>query len=281
MLARFHYFVRIATLILPMAMFAPMTAFANLSLLQSVMEKKELRICIWPDYYSITYRNPKTRQLSGINIDIAEALGRELGIHVRYIDSSFSLLGEHLLTGQCDIAMQGVAITPERLGKLSFTQPYLRGDLYAVTKKNGTPIRQWDDLDQPGRVIAVQQGSMMEYVMKRSLKYAKLLTLASTLSRDNEVESGRADAFITDYPYSRRVLEMSDWAQLISPPRTFHTIDYAYALAPGDPSLLNRLNQFISLIKKDGRLQKFARKYKLDPILIKDAGGEMTDEQSR
>ena len=33
-----------------------------------IVTSKVLRACIWPDYYGITYRNPKTRQLSGIDI---------------------------------------------------------------------------------------------------------------------------------------------------------------------------------------------------------------------
>lgn len=37
-----------------------------------------VRVCIWPDYYGITWRNPRTQQLSGIDIDLAAELGRDL-----------------------------------------------------------------------------------------------------------------------------------------------------------------------------------------------------------
>ena len=30
--------------------------------LQRVTEAKALRVCIWPEYYGVTYRNPKTRR---------------------------------------------------------------------------------------------------------------------------------------------------------------------------------------------------------------------------
>ncbi|WP_369124794.1 transporter substrate-binding domain-containing protein [Mucilaginibacter sp. 10I4] len=52
---------------------------------------------MWPEYYGITYRNPKTGQLSGIDIDIATALGKELGVRVRFVDSSFALLVDKLI----------------------------------------------------------------------------------------------------------------------------------------------------------------------------------------
>ena len=55
------------------------TADLATSRLDRVREARVLRVCIWPDYYSITYRNPKTQLLSGIDIDLAGELGKDLG----------------------------------------------------------------------------------------------------------------------------------------------------------------------------------------------------------
>ena len=236
--------------------------------LQRVLESKELRVCIWPEYYGVTYRNPKTRLLSGIDIDISAELGRELGVAVRYVDSNFPRLTEHLVDDHCDIAMHGVGITPARSAQLQFTQPYMRSDVYAIASRSSTAIRQWEDLDKPGRVIAVQAGTIMEPLMRQSLKHATLLAVQPPQTREQEVESGRADAFITDFPYSRRMLALTDWARLVSASRPFHQTDYAYALAPGDASLLDRVNTFLGAIKRDGRLLQFARRHQLDPVIV-------------
>lgn len=253
-------------------LFAPAAMSAALAVpnqLQRVMSANELRVCIWPDYYGITYRNPRTRQLSGIDIDIAGELGKELGIRVRYVDSSFSLLIDNLLGNQCDVAMHAVGITPLRSASLIFTQPYLRSDIYAVTTLSGTTIMHWDDIDKPGRVIAVQAGTIMEPVMKNFLKNATLLLVKPPMSRETEVESGRADAFMTDYPYSKRMRDMTSWARVIAPAQPFHLTDYAFALAPGDDSLRERIDDLMSRMKTDQRLQKFAEKNGLEPILIR------------
>lgn len=236
--------------------------------LQRVLESKELRVCIWPEYYGVTYRNPKTRLLSGIDIDISAELGRELGVAVRYVDSNFPRLIEQLVNEHCDIAMHGVGITPARSAQLKFTQPYMRSDIYAIASRSSVAVRQWDDIDKPGRVIAVQAGTIMESLMQQSLKQATLLSVQAPQTREQEVESGRADAFIADFPYSRRMLALTDWARLVSAPRPFHPTDYAYALAPGDTSLLDRVNTFLDAIKRDGRLLQFARKHQLDPIIL-------------
>src|ERR1700709_2533042 len=104
--------------------------------LQRVIEAKELRVCIWPDYYGISYRNPKTRLLSGLDIDIATELGKDLGVTVRYVDSDFQKLVERLVNDDCDIAMHGVGITPARRSQLQFTKPTMRSDIYAIASRS-------------------------------------------------------------------------------------------------------------------------------------------------
>jgi cyclohexadienyl dehydratase len=41
-------------------------------------------------------------------------------------------------------------------------------------------------------------------------------------------------------------------------------------VAPGDDVWFKRLEQFVSDIKRDGRLLKAASRYKLDPIVVKN-----------
>ena len=77
-------------------------ARADTSRLQKILDAKEIRVCIWPDYYGITFRNPKTRMLSGIDIDLSAELAKDLGVRLKYIDSSFPQLIDNLLSDQCE-----------------------------------------------------------------------------------------------------------------------------------------------------------------------------------
>ncbi|MFZ6863173.1 substrate-binding periplasmic protein [Undibacterium sp. Ji67W] len=249
---------------------APVAAQANnqKNKLQQILQSGELRVCIWPDYYGITFKNPKTKTLTGIDIDLSVELEKDLGVKVKYIDSSFPELIDNLLKNKCDIAMHAVGITPARIAQLEFSQPYLRSDIYAIKSKTNDTIQTWDDIDKPGRIVAVQDGTLMVSIMQKTLKQAKLVVVAPPLTREQEVESGRADVFMTDFPYSRRMLETTDWARMIPPSKPFHMTDYAYAIAPGDPAFLTRINSFIDKIKRDGRLRSIASKHKLDPIVV-------------
>jgi cyclohexadienyl dehydratase len=235
--------------------------------LDRVKSAKVVRVCIWPDYFSITYRNPKTQQLTGIDIDMAQELGKDLGVTVAFIDSSFAKLVDDVTQDRCDVAMFAVGRTPQRATKLRFTAPHLTSDIYAVTTQTNRRIKGWDDIDKPGAVVAVAKGTLHESVMKDKLKVAKLMVLDTPFAREQEVQSGRADVFMTDYPYSQRFLANADWARLVSPPGTYHLTAYAYAVKPGDDRWYARLERFVSDIKADGRLVAAAKRHKLDPIV--------------
>jgi ABC-type amino acid transport substrate-binding protein len=249
-------------------LFGAFNAAAQTNRLDKVLQSKELRACIWPEYYSITYRNPKTRELSGIDIALTQELARELGVKVRYIDSNFSQLFESLEQDRCDVATHAIGITADRLNRLQFSQAYLKSGLFAVTQKNREGLQSWDSLDQPGRIIAVAAGTLMEGVMSQSLKKARLVRVQAPGTREQEVLSGRADAFMTDYPYSLRMIELTDWAAVIPAPSYMPSTEYAYAFAKGDNSLLLRVDGFLSSVKKDGRLLQFAKQHNLDPIVV-------------
>ncbi len=240
--------------------------------LTRVLKTQQLRVCIWPDYYSITYRNPKTQQLAGIDIDLARELARDLGpqLRVEFVDSSFARLIEDVTTDRCDIAMFAIGVTPARAERLRFTQPHLQSDIFAVTTRSNRRIQSWADIDQPGVVVAVAKGTYHEPVMRERLRHARLVALDTPFAREQEVESGRADVFMTDYPYSQRMLANTDWARLISPPATYYLTSYAYAVAPGDDAWHGRVEKFVQTIKRDGRLLEAARRHRLEAIVNPD-----------
>ena len=236
--------------------------------LDRIQARGTVRVCIWPDYYGITWRNPRTQQLTGIDIDLSAELARDLKVKLDHVESSFPKLIEDLTTDRCDIAMHAVAVLPARAEKLKFSQPYLQSDIYGVTTRSHR-IKTWDDIDKPGVQVAVQAGTFMEPVMAAALKQAKLVVVKPPMTREQELEAGRVDIFMTDYPYSRRLLDNADWARLVSPTKPFHQLPYAYALKPGDDAWLQRVDEFVAAIKRDGRLEAAAKRHGLAEILVR------------
>lgn len=250
-----------------------LSAMAQVShawVLERVAATGALRVCIWPEYFGISYRNPRTNTLHGLDIELSRALADELGATPEYVETDFIRLFADLAGRRCDIAMMAVGVTPERARVADFSRPYLRSDVYAIASRANRAIKSWADIDQPGRVVVVQKGTFMEPLMRRTLVRASLLGVSRPAEREREVESGRADVFITDYPYSQRLLANADWARIIAPDQPVQPTDYAYALPKGDPAWLERVDRFVSRIKQDGRLAVVAGRHNLLPIVVRD-----------
>jgi cyclohexadienyl dehydratase len=256
-----------ATLSLAATLCAALPALAG-PVAERVKASGTVRVCIWPDYYGVTLRSPRDGQLRGIDIDLSAEFARSLGAQLQYVDSSFAKLVDDVTADRCDVAMFAVGITAQRQQHLRFTQPYLRSDVYGVTTRSSRVVRDWADIDQPGVKVAVQAGTFMEPVMVAAIKKAQVVVIKPPLTREQELEAGRIDVFMTDYPYSRRLLDSADWARLVAPPQPFNPIPYAYAVKPGDDDWLRQVDQFVAQIKRDGRLEAAARRNGLAEIAV-------------
>lgn len=244
------------------------TVYADV--LTSIETSGKLRVCIWPEYYGISYVEPRTQKLIGIDVDLAYKLGIELGAKVDFVESSFATLIEDIQTKKCDIAMFAIGRTPLRLEQLTLTTPHLASDIYAITTKSNKRIQHWDDIDKEGIIVAVCKGTYHVEIMQKKLLKAKLLIVDSFHAREHEVESGRADVFMTDFPFGMRMVEQRDWAKLIRPTKPFHITPYGWAIAQGEERFLARVESFIKTIKKDGTLLNAARAHHLEPIVLSE-----------
>ena len=119
-------------LALAAALLMPLAALAG-PVAERVKAAGTVRVCIWPEYYGITFRNPRTQQLVGIDVDMANELGKDLKARVEFVESSFPQLVPDVTGDKCDVAMFAIAITPQREKALRFTRPHLKSDIYGIT----------------------------------------------------------------------------------------------------------------------------------------------------
>lgn len=234
--------------------------------LTKITKSGTIRVCQYPQYYSISFRNPTTGELEGIDADLAKELAKDLGVKLQVVESSFVTFIADLLTDKCDIGMFGVGATLARAKAVEFSKPYLLTNIFGVARKDGK-IKRWEDVDKDGNVVAVSTGSYIEGFMNSYLKKAKVLSVAPPATREQELALGHADLVATDYPTAVKVTKEFDWATTITPPTTLALTPYSYVVAPGDQIWLNYVNLFVDTIKMDGRLKQYAHKNALDPIV--------------
>ena len=163
---------------LAVALLAPSAAGAQAlqSRLFEVTKSKKLRVCQFPLYYSISFRNPKTGEIEGIDADLSKELAKELGAELEIVESSFGTFIADLQANKCEIGMFGVGATLRRAQAVEFSKPYLITNIYGVTRKGGS-IKSWADVDKKGVKAAVSLGSFMEPFMKSYLKNAEMIAV--------------------------------------------------------------------------------------------------------
>jgi ABC-type amino acid transport substrate-binding protein len=245
---------------------SPASAYQTESRLYNITKSGVLRVCQYPLYYAISYRNPKTGVIEGIDADLAKELAKELGAKLEIVESSFGTFIADLQANKCDIGMFGVGATLKRAQSVAFSDPYLITSIYAIVHKGG-PIKTWDDIDQKGVRVAVTLGSYIEPFMRKYLKKATLDVVSPPATREGELMANRADVIMTDYPTAVKVTSEFDWAQTIAPTEKLRLTPYSYVVPQGDQIWLNYVNLFVRVIKLDGRLQHYAEKHHLGPIV--------------
>ncbi len=248
--------------------FIQIQLFAQYNSLDEILEQKELRVCVWPEYYGISYLDVRTQQFMGIDTDLAKELAKDLKVNLKFVNSSFATLIDDVTTSKCHIAMFAIGNTPQRREKIRFTTAHLSSDVYAITTKNNRRVQNWDDIDKTGNVVAVAKGTYHEPIMQEKLKNAQLLVVDKMHQREQEVQAGLADVFMTDYPFAKRMIENTSWAILIEPKETYHKTPYAWAMKCDDEKFYDRVEEFLKDIKNDGRLFQLAKNNGLEPIVI-------------
>ena len=236
------------------------------SRLFDITKSRTLRVCTYPGYYAISYRNPQTQQLEGIDIDLANTLAKSLDAKLQFVETSFAAFIADVQSNKCDVAMFGIGITLRRAQAVEFTHPYLQTGIYAVVRKD-EKIKRWEDIDKDGNVVVVTLGSYIEPFAQTHFQHAKVVSISPPATREQELVARHADAEIVDYPTVQKVERDFEWAQVVTPPTPLLSTAFGYALAPGDQIWLNYLNLFVDTIKGDGELRAAAERNHLGPIV--------------
>lgn len=194
----------------------PLQAAQPESRLYRVTQGGTVRVCQYPQYYSISYRNPATGQLEGLDVDLSKELAKELGVKLEIVESSFGTFIADLQSDKCDIGMFGVGATLKRAQAVEFSKPYLQSTIYAIVRKDGK-IANWADIDKSGVNVVTTLGSYIEPFMRDYLKNATFNAIAPPATREGELMANRADVVMADYPTAIKVKDEFDWAKIIEP----------------------------------------------------------------
>lgn len=101
---------------------------------QRVRQAGKLVIATMPNYAPITFKDPATNRLMGFDIELGEAIGRELNLRVEWQEIAFAQMLPSLQTGRVDMVMAGMSDLPTRREAADFVNYMKSGaQFYTIT----------------------------------------------------------------------------------------------------------------------------------------------------
>lgn len=157
-------------------------------------------------YAPMEYYDTDGTTVLGLDKDLSDALGDQLGVAFVWKNATFDGLITQLKSDRIDIVMSGMSDTPERQEEVDFVDYYRAGAMLLVAKGNPEGLTSIADLC--GRTVAVQRGTTQEgYAQDQSTQCEaegsepiELLSFDRETEAMLQVKSGRAVAGLQDYP---------------------------------------------------------------------------------
>jgi len=217
------------------------------------------------DIPGMGYKNPRTGMIQGFEADLARAIAETIFDARDRIDF-FPVTDEEripaLQSGQVDMVLSQLTITPDRAEQVDFSIPYFVTREGILVPK-GNSIKGLDDLK--GKRIAVTAGSISLRRMRASLPSLPGATLVITpLSFGNleAVAKGEADAASNDLINLTMMLRASDHPEryeIIDIGDRFDEKPFGVAVKKGRQSLVGLLNQAITALKASGEIDRLLK----------------------
>lgn len=219
-------------------------------------EAKVLRVGTEPAFAPFEFPKEGSKELTGFDIELVQALGKQLGYKVQIEGMGFDALIPALQAGNIDAAIAGMTITDERKKVVTFTDSYYTSGLMIMVRKDST-VKSIDDLK--GKTIACQIGTTGEN-KSRTVEGAKVKAFNTQDEAALELKNGGCDAVIGDAPVIEYYMTKAgkDFAMTVG--EKMEAEPYGIAVKK-DSKLAGELNKALAELKKNGEYDKLYTKW--------------------
>ena len=162
--------------------------------LAKVKEKGEIKMAMSGQYPPFNFVNDKN-QLTGFDVEIGQAVAKRMGIKAVPLSTAWDGIIAGLLANKYELICGSMAITPERLKSIDFSDPYYRSGAQLFVKKDSA-VKSVADLK--GKKVGVTLGTTYEKWVRENITDADVRTYKGVPDMILEVSYGRIDGFITD-----------------------------------------------------------------------------------
>jgi polar amino acid transport system substrate-binding protein len=202
------------------------------------------------------FEQGKKGSYTGFDVELMEAIGKEIGREPEFIDSSFETIFRDVAQEKFEAVMSAATITEEREKVVAFSNPYYLSE-QAILVKEGSDIKGLADLK--GKVVAAQQGTTGLELGKEKAEASELRPFPEGPDADNALKAGTVEAVIIDAPVAKQQAEELGGIEIVEKVPTEET--YGIAVSKENTELVEQLNEGLSKTIEDGSYAKVYEKW--------------------
>jgi Na+/H+-dicarboxylate symporter/ABC-type amino acid transport substrate-binding protein len=225
------------------------------SLIEVVRARGRIRVGFVANQAPYSHINARG-ELVGFDVEMAHALGRELGAPVEFAPVPRDQLVEVLESGRVDVVMAGILVTTRRAARVTFSAPYLDETLAFLVPDHRRA--EFSDAawvrDQDGLRLGVPDLPNVEQMVEREFPKARIVPMP--LSDPEAPLSGRGVEAVVLTAERGSFLTLLHPAFSVAVPHPLQIrLPLAYPVARHDVEAARFLSTWIDLKKKDGTIQ--------------------------
>jgi len=226
---------------------------ANESAMKELNPTGKLRVgLVFAPSKSLFFNVKEGDNARGVTADLAEALGKKLGVPVEQVlYPNSGLATDALEAGRIDVSF--MPVDDDRKKRIAFGPSYVVAEsTYMVTAASGAKTAE--DVDKPGmRVIGIA-GTATIRLVTRTLKNTTISPVTSVDDAVAAMRDGKADAFALSRDSLPTYVKQVPGSRMVD--GAFHHLPIAIAVAKDKPAALAAVTAFMNEAKKDGTVRK-------------------------
>ncbi len=225
---------------------------------QRIQDTGVLQVGLDPTYPP--FETAEGGELRGIDVDLARAIGGELGLAVEFVYFGYDGLYDALATEQVDVLISALVVRPDQTRDFAYGETYFNAGQVLVVPRSDNSIVAMQDL--AGHALAVElgaQGHVEATQWQRRLRELIIEPFPTPHEALDALAQNTVDAALVDAISARIYLDGRDDLKLLNPPVTVEP--FAMVVRKEDEQLLRELNAALETIEESGQLQTIIERW--------------------
>lgn len=219
----------------------------------------ELRWGVDPIGAPYAFSNPNNpKEVIGFEVDVVHALAKRLNLRVRLTPITWDQLVPALLRDDCDLAVNGLEITADRLKTINFSKPYYVFSEQITVRKGDKRFSTLESLR--GYRVGTLSASLAYSLLSQD-KAMKPVSYATEPETYRDLAIGRIDAVFLDVPIAAFYATPNPALENVGEPigQGF----YAAGIRKDSPLLEEKVNEALKQLFASGELRRIYEKWGL------------------